>query len=168
MSFNDKKTFDFYFSSPNSVFLRGTLNETLRLKILTLCPEHPKRDQNLKFTPLSETTSFPVCFIWESAPPPPSPGLCSLIFRFSFRNSVVVLIAHFHKWQPLLHSFVFILIRPTALVLKQIFFWNLLVVTRLVGLISIKTKENFIWPPLWKRSMRVSLGIQTIAPVQMQ
>ena len=39
-----------------------------RLKILALCPEHPKRDQNPKFTPLSETTSIPVCFIWESLP----------------------------------------------------------------------------------------------------
>ena len=38
-------------------------------------------------------------------------------------------------------SFVFMLIRPTALVLKQIFFWNLLVVARLAGLISIKRKE---------------------------
>ena len=38
-------------------------------KILALCPEHPKRDQNPKFTPLSETTSIPVCFIWESPPP---------------------------------------------------------------------------------------------------
>ena len=36
-----------------------------------LCPEHPKRDQNPKFTPLSETTSIPVCFIWEVPPPPP-------------------------------------------------------------------------------------------------
>ena len=32
------------------------------------------------------------------------------------------LIDHFHKWRPLLHSFVLMLIRPTALVLKQIFF----------------------------------------------
>ena len=62
-------------------------------------------------------------------------------------------IDHFHKWRPLLHSFVFMLIRPTALVLKQIFLWNLLAVTRLVGLISIKTKEYFIWPPLWKKSI---------------
>ena len=31
-------------------------------------------------------------------------------------------IDHFHKWRPLLHSFVFMLIIPTALVLKQIFF----------------------------------------------
>ena len=36
---------------------------------MALCPEHPKRDQNPKFTPLSETTSIPVCFIWESPPP---------------------------------------------------------------------------------------------------
>ena len=36
---------------------------------MALCPEHPKRDQNPKFTPLRETTSIPVCFIWESPPP---------------------------------------------------------------------------------------------------
>ena len=42
---------------------------------MALCPEHPKRDQNPKFTPLSETTSIPVCFIWEFAPGAvPSPG----------------------------------------------------------------------------------------------
>ena len=35
---------------------------------MVFCPEHPKRDQNLKFTPLSETTSIPVPFIWESHP----------------------------------------------------------------------------------------------------
>ena len=29
---------------------------------------------------------------------------------------------HFHKWRPTFHSFVFMLIRPTALVLKQILF----------------------------------------------
>ena len=37
---------------------------------MVFCPEHPKRDQNLKFTPLSETTSIPVPFLWESPPPP--------------------------------------------------------------------------------------------------
>ena len=37
---------------------------------MALCPEHPKRDQDPKFTPLSETPSIPVCFIWESPPPP--------------------------------------------------------------------------------------------------
>ena len=35
---------------------------------------------------------------------------------------ILDIIDHFHKWRPLLHSFVFMLIRPTALVLKQIFF----------------------------------------------
>ena len=38
---------------------------------MALCPEHPERDQNPRFTPLSETTSIPVCLIWESPPPPP-------------------------------------------------------------------------------------------------
>ena len=56
-----KTKFDFCFSSRNSTFLRGTL-----------CPEYPKRDQNPKFTPLSETTSVPVCFIWGFPPPPGS------------------------------------------------------------------------------------------------
>ena len=38
------------------------------------CPEHPKRDQNLKFTPLSETTCIPTPVIWQSqSPTPPSP-----------------------------------------------------------------------------------------------
>ena len=50
--------------------LRRTLSKALvALKlILALCLEHPKRDQNPKFTPLSETTSIPVCFIWEYPP----------------------------------------------------------------------------------------------------
>ena len=41
------------------------------LCFLALCPEHPKRDQNPKFTTLSETTSIPVCFIWVFPLPPP-------------------------------------------------------------------------------------------------
>ena len=71
-------------------------------------------------------------------------------------------IDHFHKWRPLLHSFVLMLIRPTALILKQVFFWNLLVVARLVGFISIKTKEYFIWPPLWKRPIHRLLVMLTL------
>ena len=31
--------------------------------MMAFCPEHPKRDQNPKFTPLSETTSIPTPFI---------------------------------------------------------------------------------------------------------
>ena len=64
---------------------------------------------------------------------------------------------HFHKWRPLLHFFVFMLIRPTAFILEQILFWNLLVVPRLERL-SSKTKEHFIWPPLWKRSMPLAVN----------
>ena len=41
-----------------------------RLKIMTFCQEHPKRDQNLTFTPISETMSIPVAFKWEFTPPP--------------------------------------------------------------------------------------------------
>ena len=41
----------------------------LRLDAMVFCPEHPKQDQNLKFTALSETTSIPALFIWESPPP---------------------------------------------------------------------------------------------------
>lgn len=36
--------------------------------MLALFPEIPKRDQNLKSTPLSERTGIPVCFLWESYP----------------------------------------------------------------------------------------------------
>ena len=36
--------------------------------IMTFCAEHPKRDQNPKFTPLSETTSIPINSIWEYPP----------------------------------------------------------------------------------------------------
>ena len=37
--------------------------------------EHPKREQNPKFTPLSETTSIPICFIYESPSGPVTPLL---------------------------------------------------------------------------------------------
>ena len=42
------------------------------LYFFVFCYEHPKWDQNPKFTPISETTSIPAPFIWE---PPPSPAL---------------------------------------------------------------------------------------------
>ena len=37
-------------------------------RIVTFHPKHPKWDQNLQFTPQSETTSILVTFIWESPP----------------------------------------------------------------------------------------------------
>ena len=39
--------------------------------MMAFCPEHPKWDQNPKFTPLSETTSIPTTFICRV---PPLPG----------------------------------------------------------------------------------------------
>ena len=46
----------------------------------------------------------------------------TLTHEISVHSTPCVPIDHFHKWRPLLHSFVSMLIRPTALVLKQIFF----------------------------------------------
>ena len=37
--------------------------------MMAFCPEHPKWDQNPKFTPLSETTSIPIPFICVVLPP---------------------------------------------------------------------------------------------------
>ena len=37
--------------------------------MMAFCPEHPKWDQNPKFTPLSETTSIPTSFICGVLPP---------------------------------------------------------------------------------------------------
>ena len=42
---------------------------------MVFCPEHPKRDQNLKFTPLSETTSIPPFHMGV----PPLPGVLSAL-----------------------------------------------------------------------------------------
>ena len=42
---------------------------------MVFCPEHPKQDQNLNFTPLSETTSILASFIGELPPPPQPPGI---------------------------------------------------------------------------------------------
>ena len=46
----------------------------LQLNIMVVCPENPKQDQNLKFSPLSETTSIPSPFHIRSLPPPPGVG----------------------------------------------------------------------------------------------
>ena len=45
----------------------------------------------------------------------------------------------FHKWRPIKNSFVNVLIKPISLVLKEHFFCILSMLTRLIGLISIKT-----------------------------
>ena len=48
---------------------------------------------------------------------------------------------YIHKWWPRNDSFVFVLTILTSLTFKQKLFWILYVLTRLVGMISIKTKE---------------------------
>ena len=58
-----------------------------------------------------------------------------------------------HKWRPTKYCVVFVLIRPTSLVLKEHFFCILSVPTRLVSLISTKTKEYFFGRHLCIRSM---------------
>ena len=62
-----------------------------------------------------------------------------------------------HKWLPTKYSFVFVLIRPTSLVLKEHFFCILSVLTRLVSLISKKTKEYLFGRHLCIRSMLYTL-----------
>ena len=42
--------------------------------MMAFCPEHPKWDQNPKFTTLSETTSIPTTFIYGVPSPPPRGG----------------------------------------------------------------------------------------------
>ena len=65
-----------------------------------------------------------------------------------------------HKWRPKKYSFVFVLIRPTSLVLKELFFCISSVPTRLVRLISTKTKEHFFGRHLCIRSMADVFFIQ--------
>ena len=52
-----------------------------------------------------------------------------------------------HKWLPKKLTFVFVLIRPTSLVQKELFFCILPVLTRLVRLIKHKDKRIFFWQP---------------------
>ena len=63
-------------------------------------------------------------------------------------------IGRFHKWRPLNYdSYVYVLIRPTSLVLKEHFFCILTVLTRLVGLISTKTIEHFCLAAIYAISL---------------
>ena len=133
-----------------------------RLKILALCPEHPKRDQNPKFTPLSETTSIPVCFIWESSPHHPGMknsytgpqehwtrlGNINIWVKFRSRNSEVFKI--YTKY-------------PSFLVYNQVF--NLFVCTLCPCLTSVlkwnwdKPLRNSLWLDMtlvtWKSRLRL-------------
>ena len=76
------------------------------------------------------------------------PGVCSVVLSRLHQG-----IDRLHKWRSKKYSFVFVLIRPTNLVLKEHFFCILSVPTRLVSLISIKRKEYFFGRHLCNRSM---------------
>ena len=79
------KHFNLYFFARNH---KGDLYGYI-LHIIAFCPEHPKWDQILKFTPLSETKSIPPLFIWDSPPPPPpeiSVGLTEKLLYFCFKS----------------------------------------------------------------------------------
>ena len=47
-----------------------------------------------------------------------------------------------HKWRAINHSFIYVLIRPTSLVVKEYLFCILPVLTILVALISTKTEQH--------------------------
>ena len=66
------------------------------------------------------------------------------------------LIDRFHKWRPVYYSFVYVLIRPTSLVLKEHFSCIFCVLTRLVGLISTETIGYFFGRHLCNRSILMS------------
>ena len=54
---------------------------------MALCPEHPKRDQNPKFTPQSETTSHDVVYENNIQPKSPTSGLTTDRFSRVFFSS---------------------------------------------------------------------------------
>ena len=62
-----------------------------------------------------------------------------------------IIIHRIHKWRRRNYSFVLRLTILTSLTFKQKFFWILFVVTRLVRIISIKTKEWLLSCHLWIR-----------------
>ena len=64
-----------------------------------------------------------------------------------------IIIHLIHKWRRRNYSFVFRLTIPTSLTFKQEFFWILFVLTRLVRMISLKTKEWLLSCHLWIRSI---------------
>ena len=57
------------------------------------------------------------------------------------KPSIKVFIDRMHKWRPNKYTLVSVLIRPTSLVLKELFFCILSALTWLVRLISTKRKK---------------------------
>ena len=74
----------------------------------------------------------------------------TLVIRFHFPHFILQLtcnIDRMHKWRPKKYSLVFVLIRLTSLVGTYKIQKKCSFRTRLVGLISTKTKERFFWLP---------------------
>ena len=70
--------------------------------MMAFCPEHPKLDQNSKFTTLSETRSIPTPLIWGVSPPGEQLS-CIRVIAFSqaffleqfFLLSIIILFSYF-------------------------------------------------------------------------
>ena len=60
--------------------------------MIAFCPEHPKWDQNPKFTLLSETTSIPTPFIWGVPPPPKKKCFNFAVKSLIWRSWLVMII----------------------------------------------------------------------------
>ena len=70
--------------------------------MMAFCPEHPKWDQNPKFTLLSETTSIPTLFICRVPTPPPPRE------RWSQAEVQLYLSIYQRVWNELVISYVYI------------------------------------------------------------
>ena len=70
--------------------------------MMAFCPEHPKWDQNPKFTLLSETTSIPTPFICRVPTPPPPRE------RWSQAEVQLYLSIYQRVWNELVISYVYI------------------------------------------------------------
>ena len=64
-----------------------------------------------------------------------------------------------HKWEPKKYSFVFVLIRLTSLLSTDKIQKKCSFRTRLVGLISTKTKEYFVGSHLGIRSIQATIFV---------
>ena len=68
-------------------------------------------------------------------------GKAALLFNYVHLHQSYIYIDHFHKWRPIINSFVSIKINLTNLILKLIIQKSFYSQARLVRLIKINTKE---------------------------
>ena len=100
--------------------------------MMAFCPEHPKWDQNPKFTPLSETTSIPTPFIY-GVPPPGDRSVLKITFKIL--HNITLLFCHSFQVIMILYQF------ELALTPPPLFF-------------SLRTPRNFPGAYLRKCMMR--------------